>query len=412
MPARRRDEGARVTTVSVPEIVLRRAGADAVRHGHPWVWRTALAQPRDVDEAGPAGVEVQLVDERGDALGRALWDPASPIVARVWTLARAPIDDAALSSRIARALALRAWSFDGATDAYRLVHGEGDRMPGIVVDRYGAIGVLRVDGDAAAHHAPRIARLLRAPLEALGVTTLVERAAGRAGEDKARERRVYFGAPPPDTLTVREHGVPFVVDLLRGQKTGAFLDQRESRKRVGELVRQTKAPRVLNLFSYAGGFSLHAALAGAKTTSVDIAAQAHATAQASFAAAGLEARGHEFAAADAFAFLDEAKRRSRTWELVISDPPSFAPNEKSVPRALAAYRKLHRACAEVLAPGGVLCASSCSSHVNAQDFATTLDDASLGRSDLRLAELHGPPSDHPTLPAWTEGRYLKFAVLA
>jgi 23S rRNA (cytosine1962-C5)-methyltransferase len=398
--------------VRVSEIVLRRAGADAVRHGHPWVWRGAIA--RGAEDAGEAGAEVQLTDERGEALGRALWDPASPIAARVWTLGRAPIDDAALEARIGRALAVRAWTFDERTSAYRLVHGEGDRMPGFVVDRYGHVGVLRVDGEAAAKHAARVARLLRAPLEALGVSTLVERGAGRgegAGE-KARERRVHFGAPPPDTLTVREHGVPFVVDLLRGQKTGAFLDQRESRRRVGELARQTKAERVLNLFSYAGGFSLHAALAGAKTTSVDIAAQAHATAQASFTAAGVDPRKHEFAAADAFAFLEEAKKKQRTWQIVISDPPSFAPNEKSVPRALSAYRKLHRACAEVLAPGGVLCASSCSSHVDAQAFATTLDDASLGRADLRMTELYGPPSDHPTLPAWTEGRYLKFAVLA
>jgi 23S rRNA (cytosine1962-C5)-methyltransferase len=398
--------------VRVSEIVLRRAGADAVRHGHPWVWRGALV--READGGLEAGAEVQLVDERGDALGRALWDPASPIVARVWTTGRTPIDDASIGVRIGRALALRAWTFDHATTAYRLIHGEGDRMPGFVVDRYAHVAVLRVDGGAASHHAARVARLLRAPLEAIGVSTLTERVAGR-GEgsgDKARERTVHFGEAPPDTLTVKEHGVPFVVDLLRGQKTGAFLDQRESRRRVGELVGRTKAARVLNLFSYAGGFSLHAALAGAKTTSVDIATQAHATAQASFTAAGLDPRKHEFAAADAFAFLEEAKKKQRTWDLVISDPPSFAPNEKSVPRALAAYRKLHRACADVLAPGGVFCASSCSSHVDAQSFATTLDDASLARADLRLTELYGPPSDHPTLPAWTEGRYLKFAVLA
>lgn len=399
--------------MQIPEIVVRRAGAEAVRRGHPWVWRGTVA--RGGNEA-PAGAEVQLVDERAEPLGRALWDPVSPIAARVWTAGRAPVDDATIAQRIARALAVRAWILDATTTAYRLVHGEGDRMPGFVVDRYGPIAVLRIDGDAALTHAARVARLLRSPLEALGVTTLVERSgargAGGGGNTEPRERTVHFGPPPPDTLTVHEHGVPFVVDLLRGQKTGAFLDQRESRRRVGELVRQTKAATVLNLFSYAGGFSLHAALAGAKTTSVDIAAKAHATAQASFASAGVAAREHEFASADAFAFLDEAKRRGRTWQVVISDPPSFAPNEKSVPRALSAYRKLHRACADVLAAGGVFCASSCSSHVDAQSFASTLDDGALGRADLRLTELYGPPADHPTLPAWTEGRYLKFAVLA
>jgi 23S rRNA (cytosine1962-C5)-methyltransferase len=400
--------------MNVPEIPLRRGGADAVRHGHPWVWRSALAaQPSghgkgdrtSIDE----GTEVQLVDENRAALGRALYDPESPIAARVWTVGRAPIDDALVSERIARALELRRWAVDSETNAYRLVHGEGDRLPGFVIDRYAHVAVLRVDGGAAKAQADRVVRLLRAPLEAAGVSTLVERSSDKG---RGRVSTIRFGATPPSTIDVREHGVPFVVDLAHGQKTGAFLDQRESRRKIGEIVRRTSAARVLNLFSYAGGFSLHAALAGATTTSVDIAAQAHSTAQASFRAAGLEPRAHEFVAADAFAFLAESKRRGRVWDAIVSDPPSFAPNEKSVARALAAYRQLHRACVEVLTPGGVFCASSCSSHVDAATFATTLDDASLGRSDLRLIELLGPPADHPTLPAFPEGRYLKFAVLA
>jgi 23S rRNA (cytosine1962-C5)-methyltransferase len=222
-----------------------------------------------------------------------------------------------------------------------------------------------------------------------------------------------LGEPMPDTIEVTEHGVPFVVDLARGQKTGAFLDQRENRRRVGEIVQRRGAKRVLNLFSYAGGFSLRAALGGAeKVTSVDIAAGAHATAQASFRRAGVDPRAHEFVTADAFAFLAEAKRAEKTWDVVVSDPPSFAPSEKALARATQAYRALHRACAEVLAPGGVFCAASCSSHVDAVTFAATLDDAALGRGDLRLLSMHGPGEDHPTLPAWPEGRYLKFAVMA
>ena len=121
---------------------------------------------------------------------------------------------------------------------------------------------------------------------------------------------------------------------------------------------------------------------------------------------------HELVTSDAFAFLAEAKRAKRKWDLVVSDPPSFAPNEKALPRAVQAYRSLHRACADVLADGGVLCAASCSSHVDAATFAQTLDDSALGRTDLRLLRMDGPGEDHPTLPAWPEGRYLKFAVLA
>jgi 23S rRNA (cytosine1962-C5)-methyltransferase len=138
---------------------------------------------------------------------------------------------------------------------------------------------------------------------------------------------------------------------------------------------------------------------------------AHATAQESFRLAGVAPSGHAFVTADCFAWLAEAKRRGERFDVVISDPPSFAPSEKAKPKGLAAYRSLHRACAEVLATGGTFVAASCSSHVTLEDFAATLDDAALGRSDLRLLELFGPPPDHPTLPSFPEGRYLKMAML-
>ena len=137
------------------------------------------------------------------------------------------------------------------------------------------------------------------------------------------------------------------------------MDQRENRRRVGEMSR---GKTVLNLFSYAGGFSLRAALGGAtRVTSVDVAGQAHATAQESFKRAGVATTGHEFITQDCFAFLDDAKKRGKKWDFVVSDPPSFAPNAKAVPGALSAYRQLHRACVSVLAPGGIFCAASCSS---------------------------------------------------
>src|SRR5262249_55188048 len=149
--------------------------------------------------------------------------------------------------------------------------------------------------------------------------------------------------------------------------------------------------RTLNLFSYAGGFSIRAALGGAShVTSVDIASGAHATAQESFRLNDLDPAAHAFVTADVFVFLESAKKDGRRFDLVISDPPSFAPNEKSKPRALAAYRKLHRACVEVLAPGGLLCAASCSSHVDAELFLSTLDERATGRP-FRLLSLHGPP---------------------
>jgi 23S rRNA (cytosine1962-C5)-methyltransferase len=240
----------------------------------------------------------------------------------------------------------------------------------------------------------------------MGVRSLVHRV-GAKGEAPRLER--LRGDAPPGEVTVREHGVPFVVDVAHGQKTGAFLDQRENRLRVGQLSR---GRRVLNLFSYAGGFSLHAALARAThVTSVDVAAAAHATAQASFRAAGLDASAHAFVTADVRAFLDAARTRRETWDLIVSDPPSFAPSERALPRALAAYRALHRSCVDVLADGGIFCAASCSSHVDSAAFLATLDDAALGGRPLVVTELRGAGPDHPCVAAFPEGRYLKFVIL-
>jgi 23S rRNA (cytosine1962-C5)-methyltransferase len=368
------------------------------------VWREAVERGL---EGARVGEDVQVLASDGAPVGCGIIDPGSPLAVRLWTRGRSPLNAATWLARVERALALRARLVGGAgTTAYRVLHGEGDRMPGFVVDRYDHIAVLRTDGDAAAARVDDLVGALTTTLLTGAVSTLVHRVSTKG---QPPQLRTLVGAPAPDTVTVREHGLSFVVDLAHGQKTGAFLDQRENRLRVRELA---SGARVLNLFSYAGGFSLFAAAGGAEhVTSVDVSAGAHATAQASFRASGVDPGAHAFATADVFAFLEGARGKGQRWDLVISDPPSFAPNEKSVPRALAAYRSLHRACAAVLAPGGLLCAASCSSHVDGDAFLSTLDDTTLERDDLRLLEIRGAGPDHPTLPAFPEGRYLKFAVL-
>jgi 23S rRNA (cytosine1962-C5)-methyltransferase len=398
--------------MEMAEAVVSRQAVESLRRGHPWIFRSNVGH---VSANEPAIVSI-VANGPGPRvpLGCGVWDPDSPIAIRVWaTGAGVRLDANLFRERTAKAIALRRAMFaDGRTTAYRLLNGEGDRVPGFVLDRYGDVAVLRIDGDAARAVAPMLTRDLESLLTAEGITTLLEKEGGRGEAKRIVER---FGSARTK-VEVREHGVPFVVDLARGQKTGAFLDQRENRARVGDLVRlRARAglgTRVLNLFSYTGGFSLLAALGGAtQVTSVDVAALAHATAQESFRLAGLDPNKHAFVAADAFAWLAEAARKKQQWDVVVSDPPSFAPNEKSKPKALAAYRSLHRACCDVLAPGGHLVAASCSSHVDAEDFVATLDDAALGRGELRLLELHGPPPDHPSLPSFPEGRYLKLAIL-
>ena len=382
---------------------LVRTAALAVKRGHPWVYREGLARP---PRGLTSGTTVELADEEGGHLGRGLWDADSPIAVRVFARSSgSALDATALGALAIAAIARRDGCFDEETTAYRLCNGEGDRVPGLVVDRYGDVAVLRLDTEAWTPHLGGVVAALRGPLAARGVRSIGLRVSG-----EAKKLRPLEGPEPPDRLVVRERGMAMEVDLGQGQKTGAFLDQRENRARVRALA---GGRRVLNLFSYAGGFSIAAALGGAaRVTSVDIASAAHATAQRTFRANAVDPGAHAFVSADVFAFLEQARARGERFDLVISDPPSFAPSERARPRALTAYRRLHAAAAAVLDEGGVLCASSCSSHVTAEDFVATLDDAALGRSDLCLRELLGHAEDHPTLPAWPEGRYLKLAILA
>lgn len=386
---------------------ITRAAAAAVRRGHPWVYREGVLRP---PKALATGASVEVADEEGAFLARGLWDAASPIAVRLFDHTRGPaLEAGALAAAIVRAIERRDGRFDEATTAYRLCNGEGDRVPGMVIDRYGDVAVLRLDTDAWEPHLAVVARAITRPLADRGVRSI----ARRVGADGAGAKKIeaLVGPEPPDRVLVRERGVAMEVDLSFGQKTGAFLDQRENRARVRALA--AGRSRALNLFSYAGGFSIAAALGGAsRVTSVDVAAAAHATAQRTFRANGVDPAAHTFVSADVFAFLDQARARGDRFELVISDPPSFAPSERAKPKALASYRRLHAAAAAVLAPRGVLCAASCSSHVSAEDFLATLDDASLGRSDMRLVDLFGQPEDHPSLPAWPEGRYLKLAILS
>ena len=311
---------------------LVRTAALAVKRGHPWVYREGILRPpRGLD----SGATVELADEEGVALGRGLWDAASPIAVRVFerdtgsgATARhqgqgraplTPLTGAALGARVLTAVARRDGRFDAETTAYRLCNGEGDRVPGLVLDRYGDVVVLRLDTDAWTPHLAGVVAALRAPLAERGVRSMGLRV---TGEEK--KLRPVAGPAPPDRVLVREHGMAMEVDLAHGQKTGAFLDQRENRARVRALARGRA--RVLNLFSYAGGFSVAAALGGAaRVTSVDVAAAAHATAQRTFRANGVDPGAHGFVSADVFAFLDQARARGERFDIVISDPRASLP---------------------------------------------------------------------------------------
>ena len=378
---------------------LRETAARAAAKGHPWVFREGVAKLPSV-EPGDV-VEVAGPDAR--PLGLAIADPQGAIALRM--LSSVVADEATLvRTRIASALAARArFVATPETTGYRALNGEGDGLPGVVIDRYADVAIVRVDGEAASRFFGRHRDLFVSALVRDGVVAVGVRVADPArGESKVTSLE---GEVPPEVV-ILEHGMRMLVDLHHGQKTGAFLDQRENRRLVRGL---SGDKRVLNLFSYSGGFSLAAALGGAThTTSVDLAPGGHKTGMRSFRENGLEPRSHAWVTADAFTFLEGAKARGESWDLIVCDPPSFAPNEKTKARGLSAYRKLHALAVGVLAKGGVFCAASCSSHVGHDEFLATLDLSATGRA-LRVHALFGPPADHPIAAAWPEGRYLKFA---
>ena len=283
--------------------------------------------------------------------------------------------------------------------------------PGVHVDVYDAAATVRFDGSGARAFYRELPEQLRAAGAAAGITlrTIVERRQ-RSGPGSGGERvGVLVGAAPDGEIEVVENGLRFGVDLVHGQKGGLFLDQRDNRALVRTLA---EGRSVLNLFGYTGGFSIYAAAGGARATvTVDAAAPAIAAARRNFARNGLAVDGARFVAGDAFAFLEQAAAAGERFDVVISDPPSFASSRRALPAGLRAYQRLHRLCAQVTAPGGTLCAASCSSHVDRDAFLATVRDGArdAGRR-FALREVRGAAADHPAVPQFPEGNYLKFAV--
>ncbi len=382
-----------------PTLVLRKPLRRAVAAGHPWLFRDAL-QPF---EAMPGDL-VTVVDARGEFVGRG-WAEDGPIAVRVVTPSDVPVDDALLRRRIDDAFALRQQVVPPDTDAYRLLHGEGDRLPGFVCDRYGAVASVQLDGAAARRQGERVLALLRPALERVGVHACIVRE-GRRGE---RTTTLAWGEAPPSPMRVRECGMALAVDLFAGQKTGLFLDHRQARARVRSLA---QGLRVLDLYAYVGGFSAAAGLGGAAAVdTVDVAPAAIALSAQTWSANDLPPERRSGHARDVPEFLAEARGARRRWQLVVADPPSFAPRESSKEVALAAYAQLFAASMGVLEPGGLLLAASCSSHVRMPDFeATLVEAASKARRVVQVLERWGAPADHPRLLAFPEGDYLKVVL--
>jgi len=378
-------------------------GRDApVRRGHPWIFSRAIAE--GLSDAEP-GEPVRVVAAGGAFVGVGYVNPRTTIAVRICALEDTALDVAFIRRRVAAALALRRELLPSAT-ALRVVNGEGDGLPGIVVDRYGDVLVCQVLTAGAARLVPLLTDVLQ---DLLAPCSIVERSEGgvRAEEGLAGERRLLAGVDPDVPLVIDEGDMRFLVDVLHGQKTGFFLDQRETRALV---CRLSAGRRVLNAFAYTGALSVAAARGGAvEVVSVDSSAPALELARQAWGANGLPEAQGRFVAADVFEFL---RAEREPFDLVILDPPPFVRRRRDLAPGLRGYKDVNLQAFRRLAPGGWLVTCSCSQHVAREAFRDVVASAAAdaGRPAVLVAEA-GHPADHPVALAHPEGEYLKILLL-
>ena len=384
------------------------AAQHALRSGHPWLFEQAITTPPAQGQPGDLAV---VFDDQRRFLAIGLYDPTSVIRVRVLHHgAPTAINQAWFAAQLSAAAARRAaLPAQGAT-GYRLVHGENDGLPGLVIDRYDTILVLKLYTVAWIPHLPTVLAALAEAAPAQGVVL-------RLSRELLRQPAFLFGlhdgvvlagdlADPAVRFT--ENGLQFEANVLHGQKTGFFFDQRDNRARVAALA---VGRRTLNVFAYSGGFSLYAAAGGAPSVlSLDLSAPALAAAVRNFELNQhlplVAAAAHTVLAADAFDALAALRQRGQRFDLVIVDPPALAKQEREVSGALQAYRRLTHLALGVLAPAGTLMMASCSSRVSALDFYATVEQAAVeaGRP-LQIFARSGHAADHPI--GFAAGAYLK-----
>jgi 23S rRNA (cytosine1962-C5)-methyltransferase len=376
------------------ELKLPDSLATNLASGHPWVYRDHVGS-----FTAASGTWVKVTSGSYSAVG--LWDEESAIALRIFSSV-GPVNAEWIRERVQEAWDNRVELREAGVTGYRLIFGEGDGLPGIVVDLYGQYAIVVT-------YSKSLGGLLQPLAQAVSQVSGVLGVVRRTKVDDQVQLRLLTGEMPPDRVVVEEYGMKLIADLTHGQKTGLFFDHRENRQLVGKCARDKT---VLNLFSYTGGFSLAAALGGAThVTSVDLAGPAVDANVENFKQNGLGSFSHDAIRADVFDYLEKLKKEQRQFDLVVCDPPTFAKNRTQLKAAEKAYRKLMSLALDVVAPGGVFCAASCTSQVGPQAFRLALVDAARkSRVRLRIIADIGQPLDHPVAVAHEEGRYLKFIM--
>jgi 23S rRNA (cytosine1962-C5)-methyltransferase len=379
--------------------VVSAKGARRWQHGHPWIYRSDVSQR----PTAPAGA-VRVHDHRGKPIGTALWSPASEISLRfVDRNATAELDETWWRKRIGAAIDRRR-SLSQEASAFRLIHGEGDAIPSLICDRYDRWLVVQLMSAGLEAFRDEIVDALDSHIQPAGI--LARNDVPLRAKEKLPVGVELLRGEVPDEIEVSEHGVRFLAAPRRGQKTGAFLDQRENRVLIGERARG----RALDCFSYHGSFALHLARRADSVVALDVSAEALKRAGENCVRNNLT--NVDLVEADTFDYLRERERAGDRFDTIVLDPPAFAKNKASLPAAIRGYKDINLRAMRVLAPGGILFTASCSFHLTKPLFLEMLQDAAAdsGRR-MVLRTITGQPLDHPEVVTIPETGYLKGALL-
>ena len=385
-------------------IFLRAERDRPVRGGNPWIFSQAIgrADPQSLI----AGDWVEVYDIGGDLLGLGYVNPQTTIAVRMLTFGPSLAPDEIIAHRMRRAFDLRARIIPAGTDCYRLLNGDGDGLSGVVIDRYGEVAVMQLLTAGADRMRDTIVLQLQ---ELIGPRSIIERSHGAVRRQEGLSDRVAnLAGEPVSEIVVNENGIRLLVDFDHGQKTGAFVDQRDNRLYVRHFA---EGLRVLDACCYSGGFTLNALAGGAaQVTAIDTSARALGWALRNLELNGYAAGRVNLLEGDAAPFLATTSER---FDLIILDPPPFARSLKDAQRAAHLYTDLNAYAMRALAPGGALMTFSCSAHFHGEDFvrAVRIAQSKVGRN-LRTLDRLGPAPDHPVLLGHPEGEYLSGLMLA
>jgi 23S rRNA (cytosine1962-C5)-methyltransferase len=378
-------------------VTISARGVERLRTGHWWVYRS------DVKADAPAGSIVRVIDERGNFQGRAFYSDRSQIAVRLLTRQDVPIDRAFFAARLKQAAEYRGRVVDH-TDSYRLVHGEADHLPSIIVDRYSEYLVIQTLSQAAEQQKALLVQLLGDLFSPVGI---LERNDPKVRLLEGLEQKVgVLAGEVPDEVVAAENGVRFVYDLAKGQKTGGFLDQRENHW----AARRYSSGEVLDCFSYQGGFALTVGGAAKHVEAIDMAPAAVNAARRNQKLNGIE--NVTFREGNTFDLLKEYDEAGRKFDTVILDPPAFAKNRDAIPAAQRGYKEINLRALKILKPGGYLITCSCSYHISEplllQIVAEAANDA---KKSIVVAERRTQAQDHPVLLTMPETMYLKCLIV-